>query len=216
MFQHFLQDAVTLFVVIDPIGLVPIFIAITKKEPQVSRRRIASLGVGISTIILLAFLAMGQRLLEALEISLPAFRTAGGLLLLIVGLQMVLQESGGHKASTDPASSIDLAVFPLATPLIAGPGGIMSVVLLTDNTKFGWIDQSLTALALVCVLLITYGALLASDWIQKRLGRTGVNVITRVLGLLLAALAMETILAGIGGYFGTYLQSNLATLQNLG
>ncbi|MEO0349480.1 MAG: MarC family protein [Cyanobacteria bacterium P01_A01_bin.15] len=206
MFQHFLQDAVTLFVVIDPIGLVPIFIAITQKEPQVSRRRIASLGVGVSTIILLAFLVLGQPLLGALEISLPAFRTAGGILLLIVGLQMVLQDSGVHSASTDPASSIDLAVFPLATPLIAGPGGIMSVVLLTDNMKFGWVDQSMTALALLCVLLITYMALLSADWIQKRLGRTGVNVITRILGLLLAALAMETILAGIGGYFGPSLQ----------
>ncbi|MEL6334681.1 MAG: MarC family protein [Cyanobacteria bacterium J06626_26] len=202
MFQHFLQDAVTLFVVIDPIGLVPIFIAITQKEPQLSRRRIASLGVGISTMILLAFLVMGQPLLDALDISLPAFRTAGGLLLLIVGLQMVLQESGGHVASTDPAASIDLAVFPLATPLIAGPGSIMSVVLLTDNLKFGLVDQSLTAFALVCVLLITYVALLCANWIQKRLGRTGVNVITRILGVLLAALAMETILAGINGYFG--------------
>lgn len=201
MFQHFLQNAVTLFVVIDPIGLVPIFIAITHKEPQVSRRRIASLGVGISTLILLAFLIIGQPLLGALEISLPAFRTAGGILLLIVGLKMVLEESGGHSASTDPASSVDLAVFPLATPLIAGPGGIMSVVLLTDNTKFGFMDQMLTALALLTVLLLTLIALLCADWIQKRLGRTGVNVVTRILGLLLAALAMETILAGVKGYF---------------
>lgn len=205
MLQHFLQDAVTLFVVIDPIGLVPIFIAITQKEPQFSRQRIAFLGVGISTIILLAFLVMGQPLLEALEISLPAFRTAGGILLLIVGLQMVLQESGGHSASTDPASSVDLAVFPLATPLIAGPGGIMSVVLLTDNRKFGLMDQMLTALALLTVLLITYLALLSANWIQKRIGKTGVNVVTRILGLLLAALAMETILAGIAGYFGPVL-----------
>ena len=206
MFQHFLQDAVTLFVVIDPIGLVPIFIAITQKEPQVSRRRIASLGVGISTIVLLAFLVMGQPLLDVLEISLPAFRTAGGLLLLIVGLQMVLQESGGHVASTDPMASIDLAVFPLATPLIAGPGSIMSVVLLTDNLKYGLVDQSITVVALLCVLLITYVSLLFSDWIQKRLGRTGVNVITRILGVLLAALAMETILGGISGYFGPSVQ----------
>ena len=202
MIQHFLQDAVTLFVVIDPIGLVPIFIAITQKEPQVSRRRIACLGVGISTLILLAFLVIGQTLLGALEISLPAFRTAGGILLLIVGLQMVLEESGVHSASTDPASSIDLAVFPLATPLIAGPGGIMSVVLLTDNTKFGLMDQMITAVALLAVLLVTFIALLCADWIQKGLGRTGVNVVTRILGLLLAALAMETILAGVKGYFG--------------
>lgn len=202
MLQHFFQDAITLFVVIDPIGLVPIFIAITQKEPQFTRQRIAFLGVGISTIVLLAFLALGQFLLEALDISLPAFRMAGGIVLLIVGLQMVLGgESGSHSASTDPTSSIDLAVFPLATPLIAGPGGIMSVVLLTDNTKFGLMDQGITALALLVVLLITYVALLSASWIQERLGRTGVNVITRILGLLLAALATETILAGLGGYF---------------
>ncbi|MEA5465232.1 MarC family protein [Leptothoe sp. PORK10 BA2] len=205
MFQHFLQDAVTFFVVIDPIGLVPIFIAITKNEPHVSRKRLAFLGVGISTVILLSFLVLGQQLLEALEISLPAFRIAGGLLLLIVALQMVLQETGGHSASTDPASSIDLAVFPLAMPLIAGPGSIMSVVLLTDNLKFGVMQQAMTALALLSVLLITYVALLSADFIQKGLGSTGVNVITRILGLLLAALAMETILAGIKAYFGASL-----------
>lgn len=210
MLQHYFQDTITLFVVIDPIGLVPIFIAITKKEPEFSRQRLAMLGVGISAIILLAFLVVGQPLLEALEISLPAFRIAGGILLSIVGLQMVLGESGGHTASTDPASSVDLAVFPLATPLIAGPGGIMSVVLLTDNSKFGVEDQMITALALVTVLLITYVALLASDWIQKGLGRTGVNVITRILGLLLAALATETILTGIGEYFTQLQPASLA------
>jgi len=200
MLQHFLQDATTLFVVIDPVGLVPIFIAITKKEPQVSRQRIALLGVGISTIILFAFMIGGQTLLKALDISLPAFQIAGGLLLLIVGLQMVLNEEE-HSASTDPESSIDLAVFPLATPLIAGPGGIMTVVLLTDNTKFGAMDQMITSLALVAVLVFTYVALLFSDLIQKGLGQTGVNVITRILGLLVAALATETILGGIQGYF---------------
>lgn len=206
MFQHFLQDAVTFFVVIDPIGLVPVFIAITQKEPQFSRQRIALLGVGISAVILLVFLVMGQFLLEALEISLPAFRIAGGILLMIVGFQMVLQETGGHSASTDPTSSIDLAVFPLATPLIAGPGGIMSVVLLTDNMKFGLMDQALTALALLVVLLITGMALLFANWIQQGLGRTGVNVITRILGLLVAAFAMEMILAGLDEYFRQAIQ----------
>lgn len=206
MFQHFIQDAVTFFVVIDPVGLVPVFIAITQKEPQFSRQRIALLGVGISAIILLVFLVMGQFLLEALEISLPAFRIAGGILLMIVGFQMVLQETGGHSASTDPTSSIDLAVFPLATPLIAGPGGIMSVVLLTDNMKFGLMDQALTALALLVVLLITGMALLFANWIQQGLGRTGVNVITRILGLLVAAFAMEMILAGFEEYFRQAIQ----------
>ncbi|AFZ44710.1 multiple antibiotic resistance (MarC)-related protein [Halothece sp. PCC 7418] len=202
MFQHFLQDATTLFVVIDPVGLVPVFIAITQKEPQVSRQRIALLGVGISAIILFAFMIGGQTLLSALDISLPAFKIAGGLLLLIVGLRMVLNEDE-HSASTDPESSIDLAVFPLATPLIAGPGGIMTVVLLTDNTKFGAIDQAITSLALMTVLIFTYVALLFANLIQKALGRTGVNVITRILGLLVAALATEIILGGIQDYFLT-------------
>ncbi len=200
MLQHFIQDATTLFVVIDPVGLVPIFIAITKKEPQFSRQRIALLGVGISAIILFTFMIAGQALLKALDISLPAFQIAGGIILLIVGLRMVLNEDE-HSASTDPESSIDLAVFPLATPLIAGPGGIMTVVLLTDNTKFGAIDQAITSLALMIVLLFTYVSLLLADLIQKGLGETGVNVITRILGLLVAALAMEIILRGIKGYF---------------
>jgi len=200
MLQHFLQDATTLFVVIDPVGLVPVFIAITQKEPQVSRQKIALLGVGISTIILFAFMIGGQTLLSALDISLPAFKIAGGLLLLIVGLRMVLNEDE-HSVSTDPESSIDLAVFPLATPLIAGPGGIMTVVLLTDHTKFGAIDQAITSLALITVLLFTYVALLFANLIQKGLGRTGVNVVTRILGLLVAALATEIILGGIQDYF---------------
>jgi len=200
MLQHFLQDATTLFVVIDPVGLVPIFIAITQKEPQVSRQRIALLGVGISTIVLFGFLIAGQMLLRVLDVGLPAFRVAGGLLLLIVGLQMVLSQ-GEHSASTDPESSIDLAVFPLATPLIAGPGGITTIVLLTDKAKFGAMEQLITSLALLTVLIITYLALLSANLIQKGLGRTGVNVITRILGLLVAALATETILAGIRQYF---------------
>jgi len=200
MLHHFFQDVTTLFVVIDPIGLVPIFLAITQKEPEVSRQRIALLGVGISTVVLLVFLVIGQPLLGALEIGLPAFQTAGGLLLLIVGLQMVLSDNG-HEASTDPNASIDLAVFPLATPLIAGPGGIMTVVLLTDNAKFGAIEQMVTTLALLTVLLITYLSLSAANLIQKGLGRTGVNVLTRIFGLLVAALAMETILSGIDKFF---------------
>lgn len=200
MLQHFIQDVTTLFVVIDPVGLVPVFIAITQKEPQFSRQRIALLGVGISTIILFAFMIGGQTLLKALDISLPAFQIAGGLLLLIVGLRMVLNEDE-HSASTDPESSIDLAVFPLATPLIAGPGAIMTVVLLTDHAKFGAVDQAITSLALITVLIFTYVALLLADLIQKGLGKTGVNVITRILGLLVAALATEIILGGIKGYF---------------
>lgn len=200
MLQHFIQDFTTLFVVIDPVGLVPVFIAITQKEPQFSRQRIALLGVGISAIILFTFMIAGQTLLKALDISLPAFKIAGGLLLLIVGLQMVLNEEE-HSASTDPESSIDLAVFPLATPLIAGPGGILTVVLLTDDAKFGAVDKVITSLALIMVLLFTYMALLFADLIQKGLGKTGVNVITRILGLLVASLATEIILGGIKGYF---------------
>jgi multiple antibiotic resistance protein len=202
MLNHILQDAVTLFVVIDPIGLVPLFIAMTREESAASRRQIASLGVVLATIILVAFIAVGQFLLSALEIGLDAFRIAGGIVLLIIGLQMVLtRQYDGENGDSSLESASDRAVFPLAIPFIAGPGTIMTVVLLTDNQRFSVTEQLETGGSLLIVLLITYVFLLTAESIQKLLRKTGVKLVTRVLGLLLAALAMQTILNGIRGFF---------------
>ncbi len=203
MLDRFLQDAVTLFVVIDPIGIVPAFLVITRHHSAATRRNIALLGVTISALILIGFILIGQVLLDTLGISLTSFRIAGGIVLLIVGIQMVLaSESEEQPEPPDPGTTGDLAVFPLATPLIAGPGAIMTVVILTDKTRFSWLEQVQTAGITLGVLLLTYVLLIGSEWIQRLLGVMGVNVVTRVFGLLLAALAIETILTGISDYVG--------------
>ncbi len=206
MFGHVFENAVTLFVIIDPIGLVPLFVTMTKRETAQTRNRIILRGVIISGIILLSFIALGQFLLDELHISLPAFMIAGGLILLVIGLRMVLEDDPEDqltttKPSDDEAATHDIAVFPLAMPFIAGPGAIMAVVLLTDNSKFTIPEQAATAGVLVVVLILTYVILLSSELVQRVLGNTGVNVVTRVMGLIVASLAVETLLDGVNQFF---------------
>jgi len=206
MLGHVFENAVTLFVIIDPIGLVPLFVTMTKRETAQSRNQIILRGVIISGIILLSFIVLGQFLLNELHISLPAFMIAGGLILLVIGLRMVLEDDPEDQLTTtqpsdDEAATHDIAVFPLAMPFIAGPGAIMAVVLLTDNSKFTIPEQAATAGILVVVLVLTYLILLASELVQRVLGNTGVNVVTRVMGLIVASLAVETLLDGINQFF---------------
>jgi multiple antibiotic resistance protein len=199
MFQDIVQDAVTLFVIIDPIALVPVFIAITNRKDAQERQKIALRAVSISAIILSGFLIFGQFLLNALDVSLAAFQIGGGLVLLIVGLQMVLEKSNSNQAES--IEDGDVAVFPLAIPFIAGPGAIMTVVLLTDNDKFSIPNQAITAGVMLTILAFTYWILIQSEKIQKLLGTTGSNAITRIIGLLVVAIAIQTMLAGISSFF---------------
>ncbi len=199
MFQDIIQDAVTLFVIIDPIALVPVFIAITHDQDAQERQKIALRAVSISAVILSGFLIFGQFLLTALDVSLSAFQIGGGLVLLIVGLQMVLEKSNSNQ--TESIEVGDVAVFPLAIPFIAGPGAIMTVVLLTDNDKFSIPNQAITAGVMLTILAFTYWILIQSERIQKLLGTTGANAITRIIGLIVVAIAIETMLTGISSFF---------------
>lgn len=199
MFQDIIQDAVTLFVIIDPIALVPVFIAITHDQDAQERQKIALRAVSISAVILSGFLIFGQFLLTALDVSLSAFQIGGGLVLLIVGLQMVLEKSNSNQ--TESIEVGDVAVFPLAIPFIAGPGAIMTVVLLTDNDKFSIPNQTITAGVMLTILAFTYWILIQSERIQKLLGTTGANAITRIIGLIVVAIAIETMLTGISSFF---------------
>ena len=189
------QDFVTLFVVINPIGTVPLFIALTHHEPAEAVRKTALRSVAISAIILLTFVVIGQILLRALEIELGAFRIAGGLVLLIISLRMVLESTRHPTEETN--DRYDVAVFPLATPFIAGPGAILAAVLLTDHTLYSVPQQVGTTLVMLGVLAIQYVLLLASGTVNRILGETGTNVISRIMGLILAALSIETILIGV-------------------
>jgi len=199
--QHIIQDAVTLFVIIDPIALVPIFIAITHLESSEQRQKIALRAVLISAAILGGFIGLGQPLLNALGVSLSAFQIGGGLVLLIVGLEMVLAKESAESTTENNQPAGDIAVFPLAIPFIAGPGAIMSVVLLTDNDKFNILDQLATAGVTLTILAFTYWILIQSDGIQKFLGSTGANMVTRIIGLIVVAIAIQTMLTGISTFF---------------
>ena len=201
--HHIFTDFVYLFVVIDPLSLVPEYISITRQHSPQSRRRTAIRASVIAASILVAFIIVGQILLEALGISLPSFSIAGGLVLLAVSLQRVLTT---EDIQVDEEAKIsgevrDVSVFPLATPYIAGPAAILAVVLLTDNEKFGFAEQAQTTLVMLFILAITCGVLLVSGAVQRLLGATGADVISRISGLILAALAVETILQGIRASF---------------
>jgi multiple antibiotic resistance protein len=144
--------------------------------------------------VLLGFLVAGQVLLAALGVRLASFQLAGGAILFLLGLQMVF---GTGVASGTPEPDHDVAVFPLAMPSIASPGSIMAVVLLTDNHRHSIAQQAVTALILLLVLVVTAIVLLLAHPIDRLLGRTGESVLIRIMGLLLAALAAEQIVAAV-------------------
>lgn len=195
-----IQDAITLFVVINPIGAVPHYLALTRSLEKPERLRVARRACMIAAVILLVFIAIGEIVLDGLGVEMPAFRAAGGLVLLLVGLRTVLNTELQHPFAKGD-SGHDVAVFPLATPFLAGPGAIMASVLLTENGRFSIPEQALTALIVVLILSATYAVLRSADFLQKRIGAGGASVMSRVLGLVLTALAMQTMLEGLRPYF---------------
>lgn len=196
MFEKLFHDLVTLFVVVNPIGVVPLFLAVAGRESAAARRRIAAQAIIISAVILLVFITIGQIVLEALGIDLASFRIAGGLVLLVIALRMVLAETE-TSSDTDAPLRGNVAVFPLAMPFIAGPASIMAVVLLTDNNVYTVWQQAETAVLLLLVLAFTYACLVGAELVQRLLGRTGASVVSRIMGLILAALAVQSILTGL-------------------
>jgi multiple antibiotic resistance protein len=176
---------------------------ITRHHSPESRRRAAIRGVVIAAAILIAFIVVGQILLEALGITLPSFSIADGLVLLAISLQRVLTTEN-IQVDEEAKSSGEVrhvSVFPLATPYIAGPASILAAVLLTDNQKFGFVEQAQTTLVMLFILALTCAVLLAARTVQRLLGATDADVISRISGLILAALAVETILQGIRASF---------------
>ena len=202
-----LATFVTLFVTIDPIGTAPMFAALTASYSPAERRRTAVRGVAIAAGVLLGFALVGELLLGALGIGLPAFRIAGGVLLLLLSIEMVMVRHSGLRTTTDSeeresGQRSDVSVFPLAIPLVAGPGAMTSVVLLMGAAGGDLGTQALVLLELVAVLVVTLLCFLGAGRVQKWLGVTGVNVVTRVAGLLLAALAVQFMLDGVGAAMG--------------
>ncbi|HEX5079938.1 MAG TPA: MarC family protein [Geminicoccaceae bacterium] len=192
----------TLFVVIDPLGLVPLLLALTVGMPAVARRRMALRGVLIAAIILLGFALLGDPLLGLLGIGLPAFRTAGGVMLLLIALEMVFERRIGRRSRSadelrDVGGHADISVFPLAIPLLSGPGAITSIMLLTAQYEGDVAAQAAVIAVLLVVMALCAGIFLFVEPIERLLGPTLTLVISRLLGILLAALAVQYVFDGL-------------------
>ncbi len=190
---------VTLFVIVDPVGLAPLFVALTQGMDARHRRGIAVRAVLIGTGLLTLFGLFGDTLLGVVGISMPAFRIAGGILLFLTALDMLFERR--KKRREDQAAHVDdPSVFPLATPLIAGPGALATMILLTSENPGDWGWIAAVHGVLLAVMGVTLLFFLAAGLIERALGPTGINVVTRLLGMLLAALSVQFVLDGLRAF----------------
>ena len=199
---NIVEDLITLFVVLDPIGSIPIFLNATARLDPRYRRKVALVAVFVALLVLMLFLYCGQYALEAMHITIPAFRIAGAAVLFLFALQMIF---GGHHAGGSAETRrtpTEVAIFPVAMPGIASPGALLAVVLLTDNNRFSLPEQSVTAVLTLAVLVVTLVLLLLAARIQRYLGAAGIMVITQIMGLVLAAFSVQQVLDGVLDVFG--------------
>lgn len=201
MIELFVSAFITFFVVIDPPGCAPIFAGLTSGVSAVHRRAMAIRAVTVAAVILLGFALFGEVLLRALGISLNAFRIAGGIMLFLIALEMVFEkrterrEDRAEKIKADEEVT-DISIFPMAMPMIAGPGSIASVMLLMSQSQGA--ERTLVVLAaMVAILLLTLVALLAAGPLMRLVGAKIEAVVSRLLGVLLGALAVQFVIDGI-------------------
>lgn len=198
----FLLALSTFFATIGPADLVLVFAALTEKNSEAHRRVMALRGVLVATGILLFFAVFGQAILNLFGITLPALRIAGGILLLLISIDMVFARHSGGTGTTpeeeqEARHRADLSVFPIGTPLIAGPGSISAVILLTTGAHGFGADWIAIVLALLVILFLCYAAMRVAIPIQRLLGLTGLAVVSRVVGVLLSALAVQFLIDGL-------------------
>jgi multiple antibiotic resistance protein len=204
MWQERLSEFVTLFLVIDPVGVIPSYLGLVHALRPASQRRIAISAVMVAFVVLVFFIFVGGFVLQHMGIPLRAFQIAGGIVLFVVALEMV---RGEHPLTTgERKSSFDLAVYPLAIPKIAGPGAMLAVILVTDDDRGNVWEQLATVGVLAVVMAIQLVLLFAAVPIFRVIGQGAANVIGRIMGLLLAALAVSFVLTAIGQWL------NLPTL----
>ena len=206
MLELFISAFITLFVVIDPPGCAPIYASLTHGASAAQRRSMAVRAVLVAGIILLVFALFGEQLPGALHIELDSFRIAGGIMLFVIALDMVFEkrtqrrEERAQKIIATPEIE-DVSIFPMAMPMIAGPGSIASIMLLVAQND--GLDRALVVLgALGAVLLLTLAALITAGPLMRVLGAKTEAVVTRLLGVLLAALAAQFVIDGVRGSFG--------------
>ncbi|MBK8555434.1 MAG: MarC family protein [Lewinellaceae bacterium] len=186
-----------LIAVIDPLGSVPVFLEATKHFDHRHKRKIAIRASFLAFFILLFFILVGQLILEGMDVSLYAFEISGGVILFLFALTMIFGEGKPESEKHLITDYRHVTIFPVAIPSIASPGAIMAVVLMTDNHLFTVQQQAMTTLLVFIVILITMFLLLAATIVQKKIGEYGITVISKIMGMILAAYAVQSILSGI-------------------
>lgn len=193
----FVTSFVTLFVIVDPIGLMPLFVSLTQGATPAQRRSIAFRSCITAALLLTLFAVLGEAVLGFIGISMPAFRVAGGALLFLTALDMLFERRTKRREDQSEAEEFaDPSIFPMAIPLIAGPGAIATVILLAGQ-KPGFEGLALVLAVMAAVLGCVLILFLASGLLERLLGKTGTDVVTRLLGMLLAALSVQFILDGL-------------------
>src|SRR5690242_12108337 len=197
----FTNDLMTIWVIIDPISAVPVFIALTSAFDQRTRRRVAFVASLVSLAVLFFFISLGQIIITAMGISIRAFEVAGGLILFLFAVDMVI---GDRRRAADveavPETPLQLAIYPLAIPNLAGPGAMLTVILRTDNSRINLLEQIHTTAAVAAVLAIGFLLMLAATPITRVLGVGGANVIKRIMGMIIAAYAAHLVFSGIADW----------------
>ncbi|WP_016957567.1 MarC family protein [Catenovulum agarivorans] len=202
--DNLVHKFVLLWAVIDPIGTIPVFIAVTAAlKTTAEKNKVAIKAIVIAALVLVFFVVLGEILLDAMDIPLPAFQVAGGVVLFLFALTMIFGDSKPEQELGLVDKAHNAAVFPLAIPSIASPGAMMAAVLLTDNHRFSLVEQTITTGIILVILLITLVLMLAANKIVKLIGETGASVISRVMGLILSAVAMNAVLSGLFTYYSS-------------
>jgi multiple antibiotic resistance protein len=201
----FLASLATIVSVVDPVGIAPLFLALTPGILPSERTRVIRRAIIVATIVLLAFAAGGRTLLSSLGITVPAFSIAGGILLLLIAVDMLFARKSRTRETPEEAAealkSSDVSVFPLAIPILSGPGAIATVVLYMSQAGTDVWKVAAVIAAILLSLVASYLSMRLSTLLLRALGETGVHVIGRVMGILLAALAVQFVLNGVAAYY---------------
>lgn len=201
--QFALVTLTSLLFIVDPIGVVPTYLVITRGESPAEQRRSAKRAAIAMTVILMFFAATGNLLFQAFGVTLAAFQTAGGLILWYVAMDMLRAErrtQEGQEEVMEGQTKDDVAITPLAIPMLAGPGAISTVIVLSSQAR-GIIEAAVVYAAIIITGILSYLVLRLGEEVPRRLGRTGIRVLTRIMGLILAAIAVQFVLSGVRDAF---------------
>ena len=197
----YLATFIFFFAVIDPIGTIPVFIAVTSKFEASVKRKIALKATLVSSSILVFFIIAGEVILDAIEVPLASFQIAGVIVLFLFALSMIFGESKPDEELKNVNSSSETAIFPLSVPSIASPGAMLAAVLMTENNEYSFVQQLQTTGVMLSVMVVVLVLMLASSFIHRFIGNSGASIISRVMGLILSSVAVNNILEGIKVYF---------------